>query len=363
MRWLLIAFCFLGFAVTLHAETFLYVSMAPEKKIGVYKLDAKDGSLALVEAFSVEGSPGSLCVAPDHRFLFASLRTIDSLASYRIDAKTGKLTHINTIRRGVIDGDKVHSLGNAAYVRFDPVNYALYTASYMGGNWSNYRVGNDGTLRAKEGGWRSSAKTAHAIVFDPTYQWLFVPHVEPNAIFQYRREDNKNFEEADPAKVVGQVNAGARHLAFHPTLPMAYSSDETGSSITAYAFDIKKGLSLIQTLSTLPADFKGKNTTAEVKVHPNGKFVWVSNRGHDSLAGFRIDAKTGELTALGQTPTEKTPRSFEIDPDGRYVFGAGEGTGKLAVYRVDAEKGALTRIHTVDVGKSLTWVMAVKMAK
>jgi 6-phosphogluconolactonase len=109
----------------------------------------------------------------------------------------------------------------------------------------------------------------------------------------------------------------------------------------------------------LPTDFKEKNTTAEVKVHPSGKFVWVSNRGHDSLAGFAINDK-GMLKAIGQTPTEKTPRSFEIDPDGRYLFGAGEGSGKLAVYRIDEMSGALTRIHTVDVGKSLTWVMAVK---
>jgi 6-phosphogluconolactonase len=115
----------------------------------------------------------------------------------------------------------------------------------------------------------------------------------------------------------------------------------------------------VQTLSTLPADFKRANTTAEVKVHPSGKFVWVSNRGHDSLAGFGIGA--GKLSALGQTPTEKTPRSFDVEPDGRYLFGAGEGSGQLAVYRVDGETGQLTRAHTYPVGKSLTWVMAVKL--
>src|SRR5439155_14413652 len=107
------------------------------------------------------------------------------------------------------------------------------------------------------------------------------------------------------------------------------------------------------TLSTLPAGFTAANSTAEVKVHPNGKFVWVSNRGHDSLAGFAID-EAGKLTALGQTPTEKTPRSFDVSPDGRYVFGAGEGSGKLAVFQVDVGTGKLTRQDTYDVGKSLT---------
>src|SRR5262249_10127381 len=128
----------------------------------------------------------------------------------------------------------------------------------------------------------------------------------------------------------GAEKAGPRHLAFHPTQNLAFTSDEEGSSITAYRFDPASGLKPLQTLSTLPADFKGANTTAEVKVHPGGKFVWVSNRGHDSLAGFAID-ESGKLTALGQTPTEKTPRSFDVTPDGRFVLAAGEGSGKLAL--------------------------------
>src|SRR5262249_9316151 len=154
---------------------------------------------------------------------------------------------------------------------------------------------------------------------------------------------------------------GPRHLAFHPTQKLAFSSDEQGSSITAYRFDPDTGLKPVQTLSTLPADFQGSNTTAEVKVHPSGKFVWVSNRGHDSLAGFAITK--GQLSALGQTPTEKTPRSFDINPDGRWAFGAGEGAGKLAVFRCERDSGKLTRVHTYPVGKSLTWVLAVEFGE
>src|SRR6185369_13900571 len=152
---------------------------------------------------------------------------------------------------------------------------------------------------------------------------------------------------------------GPRLIAFHPTLNLAFTSDETGSSITAYGYETGTGLKPVQTLSTLPAEFKGPNTTADVKVHPSGRFVWVSNRGQDSLAGFSIDA-AGRLSAIGQTPTEQTPRSFEIEPDGKYVFGAGEGSGNLAVFNVDLESGKLTRLHTLEVGKSLTWVLALK---
>jgi 6-phosphogluconolactonase len=351
MRWFLTVIAFASFTMTLQADTFLYVSMAPEKQIQVFKLNAKDGTLTSIEKFAVEGAPGSLVVDPQKRYLFASLRTLDSLASYAIDAPTGKLRHINTILR--------EKGGNAAYVNLDPLRLELYSASYAAGDWWTHPVGADGMLKSNPSGRVPTAKTAHAIVFSPDGNWMFVPHVEANQIYQYRRNPAKTWVSWDK-QYGGTANAGPRHLAFHPKLPTAYTSDETGNSITAYSFDSNKaGLRAAQSLSTLPADFKGKNTTAEVKVHPNGKFVWVSNRGHDSLAGFAIDEK-GMLKALGQTPTEKTPRSFEIDPDGQYLFGAGEGSGKLAVYRINGASGALTGVHTYDVGKSLTWVMAVK---
>ena len=350
MRWCFSLLLFASFTMV-HADTFVYVSMAPEKKIAVYRLDPKDGKLTAVEALAVDGGPGSLCVDPDHKFLFASLRTIDSLAGYSIDAKTGTLKHLSTIPR--------EKGGNAAYVNYDPVRKALYSASYMAGNWGAHQVEADGKLNPDRLEWLKTKTTAHAVVFSPDRQWLFVPHVETNSIFQHRRTKSGGFASADEAKG-GTPKAGPRHLAFHPTLPLAFSSDETGNSITAYHFDSRAGLKKTETLATLPTDFKGKNSTAEVKVHPNGKFVWVSNRGHDSLAGFAIDEK-GKLSALGQTPTEKTPRSFEIEPDGRWLFGAGEGSGKLAVFRIDVNSGKLERTATVDVGKSVTWVMAVKM--
>lgn len=217
-----------------------------------------------------------------------------------------------------------------------------------------------GPLRSPSVQTVETTKTAHSVAFDPAGKFVFVPHVAPNAVYQFRW-DGETGKLTDAGKAPGGAEkAGPRHIAFHPTLPRAFTSDEQGSSVTSYRFDADKGLAPEQTLSTLPKDFQGSNSTAEVKVHPNGKFVWVSNRGHDSLAGFAIDA-AGKLTALGQTPTEKTPRSFDIDPSGRFVFGAGEGSGKLAVYGVDVATGRLERLRTVDIGKSLTWVMAVDL--
>lgn len=349
MRLLLTAFLFLGLTMSLHAETYLYVSMFPEQKIQVFRLDSQSGALSPVETVAVNGSPGCLNVDPQKKFLFASLRTDGTLASFAVDAKSGKLKHLSTAPLG--------KDANAAFVGTDRSGKWLISASYMAGKVVVHKL-NDGTIQTPAVQTVETTKTAHANVFDPSNKFVFVPHVAPNAVYQFAF-DAKTGKLTDAGKAPGgKDKAGPRHLAFHPTLSMAFVSDESGSSITAYRFE--GGLKPVQTLSTLPDGFKGSNTTAEVKVHPNGKFVWVSNRGHDSLAGFAIDAKGG-LKALGQTPTEKTPRSFEIDPDGQFVFGAGEGSGKLAVYRLDQNTGALTRIQTYDVGKALSWVMAVKL--
>jgi 6-phosphogluconolactonase len=351
MRSILALFVGLSLAAPALADTFLYVSMAPEQKIQIFRLNEQDGALTPVEAFAVDGGPGSLGVDPRKQYLFASLRTKSTLASYALDSKTGKLAHLSTAQ--LVKGE------NAAFVGTDRSGRWLISASYTGGNVVVHEIGKDGKIQSPAVQTVTTAKTAHAFAQDRDNKWVFVPHVAPNAVFQFRL-DASSGKLTDAGKAAGGTErAGPRHLAFHPTQSLAFTSDETGSSITAYRFDPSSGLKAIQSLSTLPDDFKTKNTTAEVKVHPSGKFVWVSNRGHDSLAGFSI-SEDGKLASLGQTPTEKTPRSFEIDPDGRYLFSAGEGTGKLAVYRVDPKSGALTRIHTYNVGTSLSWVMAVK---
>lgn len=352
MRTLLALSLVLGTTMSLNADTFVYVSMAPEQKIQVYRLDTKDGTLSPVEAIAVDGGPGSLAVDPQKKYLFASLRTNSSLASFRIDPTTGKLKPISTA--ALPKGE------NAAFVATDRSGKYLLSASYSAGKVVVHKLGDDGTIQTPALQTVETAKTAHCIATDPQNRYVLVPHVAPNAVFQFRLDSaTGKLTPADKA-AGGTAKAGPRHLAFHPTLPLAFTSDESGNSITSYRYQPATGLKPDQTLSTLPDDFNKQNSTAEVKVHPSGKFVWVSNRGHDSLAGFAIQEGTGKLSAIGQTPTEKTPRSFDIEPEGRYAFGAGEGSGKLAVFKVDTETGKLTRIHTLDVGKSLTWVMAVK---
>jgi 6-phosphogluconolactonase len=363
---------------SLSADTYVYASMAPEMKIQVFRLDPADGKLTPVEAFNVSwkplslgetapsiGSPGSLVVDPQRKFLFASLRVRDvklpkvapdgpMLAGYRVNPANGKLSIVNKVLlpREV----------NVSFVNTDRTGRWLLSAAYDAGKIMVHKLGEDGKIQADPVETVRTAMTAHCIVTDRDNRWVFVPHVAPNAIYQFRFDPENGKLTSEGKAPGGAEKAGPRHLAFHPRQNIAFTSDESGSSITAYRVDPREGLKLVQTLSTLPVDFKGQNSTADVKVHPSGKFVWVSNRGHDSLAGFAID-NAGKLKSLGQTQTEKTPRSFDLDPDGRYVFSAGEGSGKLAVYKIDLGTGKLTLLHTYDVGKSLSWVQVVKVAK
>jgi 6-phosphogluconolactonase len=351
-RVFLAAAILIGSASALSADTYVYVSKAPEQTIQIYRLNPADGSLTPVDAVAVDGSPGSLGIDPRKKFLVASLRTTSKLASFEIDPTSGKLKPLSEADLG--QGK------NAAFVATDRTGRWVLSASYMGGRVVVHRLGDDGKIQLPSVQTAETAVTAHSLLTDRDNKFVFVPHVAPNAVYQFKLNPETGAL-ADAGKAPGGAEkAGPRHIALHPTLNLAFTSDETGSSITAYRLEPEKGLNPVQTLSTLPADFKAPNTTADVKIHPNGKFVWVSNRGHDSLAGFAIDG-SGKLSALDRTPTEQTPRSFDLSPDGRYLFGAGEGSGKLAVFKVEPDSGKLTRLHTLDVGKSLTWVVAVQI--
>lgn len=334
------------------AETCVYISDAGTQSIVLYHLDEESGKLKEVSRTNVGTAPGSLAVHAESRLLLASLRTNARIGSFAI-GKDGKLTPVSETELG--------SNANAAYVAADRSGKFLLAASYSGGRVTVHEIAEGGKLGAAPLQTIETAKTSHAAVLSADQRWLFVPHVQPNAIYQFKFDAKTGKLTQQESAAGGKPGAGPRHLAIHPSQKFAFSSDESASSVTLYSLDAEKGLKPLQTLSTLPEDFTGKNSTADVHVHPSGEFVWVSNRGHDSLAGFRFDAATAKLTALGQTPTEKTPRSFGLSPNGNWLFAAGEGTGKLAVYAVDAKSGKLDRKETLDVGKSLTWVCVVKL--
>ena len=354
-------------AASANAVDIVYVSVAGEKRIAIYQIDSGEGRLTRVGDASTAGEPGALTTDPKRRYLFAALRSTGELAAFRIDRATGKLTHINTVKAGA----------DPAHISVDKEGRFLLTAYYVDGQVTVHTIADDGSLSKQPKQTVKTKEKAHAIVLNPNETAVLIPHTGPNVIYALWWH-RKSGEIATP-KIGSETfetpkNTGPRHLVFHPTLEIhggfdadarvAYVVNEQGGSVTMYHAilnPINWLLQAKQTLSTLPVDFKGTNACAEIRLHPTNRFLYVSNRGHDSIAAFRIDKKSGELTSLGQTPTEKTPRSFAIDPSGKFLFAAGEASGQLAAYRVNDGSGALERIATYEVGKMPWWVMATRL--
>ena len=354
-RFLTIVVTALLTATAVQGDTFVYVSVAAEKRIAVYRLDPITGKLDHQgDCKVVDGEPGALTVDPGKRFLFAAIRSTGKLSSFRIDPADGTLMHIDTVTVGP----------DPAHLLTDHTGRCLLTAYYVDAKVTVHAIGKDGKLSEKPIQSIPTADKAHAIVPDSSNRFVFVPHTGPDAIFQFVFDAKSGLLSANsPAKLSTPKGTGPRHLAFHPAKSIAYVDNEQGSGITAYSLDEKAGtLKALQTVSTLPSDFKGVNACAEIKVHPSGRFAYVSNRGHDSIAAFSLD-DNGKLSALGQAETEKTPRSFDIDPSGKYLFAAGESSGKLAGYRIDPKTGKLTRFATYEVGRTPWWVMAVELRR
>jgi len=220
---------------------------------------------------------------------------------------------------------------------------------------------------------RATARTAHCIEIDPSGKFVFVPHTSPNKVFQFRLnlKTGKLVPNDPPAADGPDVDHkyhAPRHYAHHPKLNIAYTSNESGGGISAWAFDPKNGtLSRLQTLSTLPANYEGSSAAADIHLTPDGRFAYVSNRDvtkrakgeptRDSLAAVSLDPKTGKMKVIGTFPTAHLPRSFCIDLTGQFLYSAGQGSATLVAYRIDRETGALHQFATYETGGVPIWVM------
>ena len=213
----------------------------------------------------------------------------------------------------------------------------------------------------------------------PSNRFAFVPHIArlndnvleppkenpgPNVIMQFRfNAETGRLTPNSPYRVEPAERLGPRHFCFHPTRDIVYFSNEQGCSVTGYRLDRATGtLSAAQTITSLPGGFTARNTCSQIHLTPSGQFLYVANRGHNSIAGFAVDAATGHLTPTGHVPTEAVPGAFALDPAGRFVFAAGTASGRLASYRVDGETGALTPLATYAAGQRPAAVLATRLA-
>jgi 6-phosphogluconolactonase len=348
--------------------TYLYVSLQDEDKILMLAMDAATGHLTPRSEVPVAGGPSPLAISPDRQVLYVGHRNGPAISSFRIDSDSGGLTPSGTVTPEAAP----------TYLATDRTGRFLLSAYYQGAHVEVHPLGKDGELGTPACDMQTTAMGAHAIQTDPSNQFAFVPHIArfndnvleplrestgPNAIWQMRFDaQTGRLSPNTPLKVEPETRLGPRHYCFHPTLPVAYFSNEQGSSVTAYRLDPATGtLTAAQTLSTLPEGFTARNTCSQIHLTASGQFLYVGNRGHNSLAGFAVDAATGQLTALGQVTTEAVPSAFGLDPAGRFVAAAGTVTGRLAVYRIHGETGVLSPLETYAVGQRPMGVLVTQV--
>lgn len=336
----------------------LYVALQGDDKIARFYMDPASGALTLQDELAVPGGPAPLAADPQRRFLYAARRGARILSSFSIEPHTGRLTHLGEVG---LETDP-------CYIATDRSGRFVFSAYYEGAHAAVHAIGADGVAVGPPIEWRATARGAHCMQADPSNRFVFVPHIAgngPNAIFQFRFDaQTGHLSPNTPAQVSPERLDGPRHFCFHPSKDMVYVSNEQGCSVTAYAFDSTAGtLAAVQTVSTLPPEgFAGHNSCSQIQITSTGKFVYAPNRGHNSIAGFAVDATTGLLTALGQTPSETIPRAFSLDPTGTFLYAAGLESGRLAAYRVDQSTGALQPLDIYPVGARPMWVLIVPLA-
>jgi 6-phosphogluconolactonase len=332
-----------------------YTERTPNASKGIYAahFDPATGKLSTPTLVAELENPSFVAVSRDRRFLYAvsEVGTADAtgkktgfVAAYSIGAG-GKLTLLNRVPSNGAD---------PCHISVSRSGRTVAVANYTGGSTVSYLVKPDGSLGAsttdqhvgrgpnKE---RQEAAHAHSANFAADDHLLLSCDLGADAVYIYQCDDAKGkITPHRPASVHVEPGSGPRHLAIHPSARYAYVINELTNSIGVFAFDPAKGtLVQRQSISTLPAGTTVANTTAEVVVHPNGRFVYGSNRGHDSIAVFSVDARDGRLTAIGHTPTGgKAPRSFAIDPTGRWLLAANQLSNNIDSFAIDPQKGTLT---------------------
>ncbi len=327
------------------------VSVGGENKIAVFSRNAESGELKPHDELKLPGAPGSLAVNAEGTRLYAAVRSGGEVATIDIDRKSGRLK--------LLESTKVE--GNPVYVAVAPGGRHLLTAYYGDGKAAVYPLADDGRVIGKATSVVTTNKNPHCILPHPQHPFVYVPNTGADLILTYRWEPSTGkLSPTDKHEFNTEAGSGPRHAYFHPSKPWLYVVNEKDSSVSAFHVDGPTGwLAQVQKTSTLPKGFSGSNTCADIEITPDGKYLYASNRGHDSLAMYVIHPRTGQLISLGQVETEKTPREFAIDPNGRFVYSAGQGSGRLAAYRINPRSGELSRFATYDVGASPAWVLVL----
>jgi len=340
-------------AATRRTPMFAYVGCYTSKErngkgegITVYRIDPATGQWSEVQVVRELVNPSWLTLDRQQRFLYAAHGDGGEATAFAIDRDGGRLSLLN---RQPTDGRNGVRLGIDASNRF------VVLANYSTGTVAVLPINPDGTLgrltdlvtlEGKPGPHRTEQASAHPhdVVFDPRGRFIVVPDKGLDTTFVFRLDTTRGkLVPAEPASVASRPGAGPRHVDFHPSKPYLYQINELDSTLTTFKFDTERGeLMPLQTITTLPPSFTGTSTTSEIAVAPSGRFVYGSNRGHDSIVIFAVDGGTGVLSPVGWESTQgRVPRFFALDPSGAFLYAANQNSDTIVAFSVDQATGRL----------------------
>jgi len=346
-------------ATAASAATYLYVGNAGSNEIFIYALDQKSGELTPVDKFTVPGitkAGGSMpmSVSPNKKFLYVGFRGEPLVAAtFTIDRQTGKLTHVG-------NGPLADSM---AYISTDHTGKWLLSASYPGHKVTVNPIGANGVIEAVKQS-IPNLPNSHSIIPDKSNKHVLAASLGADVVNQFTFDAKTGTLAANnPPNMKVKDKSGPRHFRYSRDEKFVYLLTELAAVIDVFTYDAKKGVltKQIQDISALPPEGpKEKVWAADIHLTPNGKYLYATERGTSTIQQYKVDAKTGMLTANGSVPTEKQPRAFEIDPTGKFVYAVGEPSDSMTSYSIDQKTGALTKLKQYPVGKNPNWVEIVR---
>lgn len=314
------------------------------KGVAVFRIDSATGNWSYVHACDAIPNPHYVCLDRTQRFLYSAHGDSAEIGAYAVEGSTGRLTFLNKQPTGgnnsstvAVDAGNRHVvLSNGPGVAVFPINADGTLAPY-----SDLVIpqGEPGPFRREQQG-----PHPHQAAFDPTGRYVVVPDkgLDKVHVFRFDGERGKLLA-CDPPYVKARYGAIPRHIAFHPKRPYAYVVNEMDSTVNAYHWDTARGtLEPFQRVPTTPTGYVGDNTGAEIAITPSGKFVYASNRGHDSIAIFAVDALSGALTSAGWESVQgRKPRFFGPDPAWAHLYAANQDSHTIVEFAVDHDTGNL----------------------
>jgi 6-phosphogluconolactonase len=329
-----------------HSEL-VYVGSGHQDIYGFW-LNVDAGTLEPIGRLAHVDAPSFLAVSPNKRYVYAisegSTPTASTISAFERNTANEQLNFINARVTGgtgpcFVEVDRIH--GDVLVANYTSGSASVFPTLAGGflGEMSGFAQDKGSSVNAQ----RQEGPHAHCIITDPDDRFAFVCDLGLDKVMIFRLDASGRLTPNDPASAPVKPGSGPRHIAFTPNSRFAYVANELVSTVSAFAYNKARGsLTPLADYPMLPADFTGQNYAAEIAVHPSGRFVYASNRGHDSIAVYAVDRATGALTLVERAPSlGKFPRSFAMDRRGRYMIVAGQDSGSLYVFSIDPKTGAL----------------------